>query len=302
MAVSTLDDSYHFFDKQKHENASQYPHSHAGLVAVVVAVFRRVRLVRTAVLVIVAMVVAVMMVRGQRVGNEVQERVAQQSAGREAQQHLQEGLLLVFVLDGNEEEHEKRQHADGHGGAERLDPESGVGRHGRHVGRAVMVMVFVVVVVVVVVVVPVVMVPVAQAQFRQAEEHGREQQRPADVLAPLFGRRRHGGYRACGEQDWRRFPAVVVGGSRLRYNRTSRHVRLVVMSREQYDCGRTDDGDKPGERRVTAKFLIVSSAAYETTCAAGGVTAGGRVISDNGVVRRAIARSSPCAAAAPAWN
>lgn len=198
MAVPAFDDSYHFFDEQKHQNTGQYPHSHPGLVAVVVvvAVSRRVRVVRTAVLVIVAVivatVVAVVMVRGQRVGNEVQERVAQQSAGREAQQYLQEGLVLVFILDGYEEEHAKRQHADGHGGAQRLCPESGIDRHRRHVGRGLTAMVVFVVLVTVVVMVLVLVVSVAQAQFRQAEEHEREQQCPADVLTPLFGRQRHG--------------------------------------------------------------------------------------------------------------
>lgn len=200
MAVFALDDSDQFLDEQKQQDAGQYPRSHAGLAAVVVAVFRRVRAVHAAELLAVAVLVAVavVIVRGQRVGDEVQERVAQQPAGREAQQYLQERLVLVFVLDGYEEQHEKRQHADGHGGAQRLGPERGVDRHRAAVVVVVsafvvlVVSVFVVVRVIVVVVVVVVVVPVAQAQFRQAQEHEREQERPAHVLGPLLGRRRHG--------------------------------------------------------------------------------------------------------------
>jgi len=90
--------------------------------------------------------------------------------------------VFVFVVDGYEEQHEKRQHANGHGGRQCFGPERRVDDRRRHgIGGMVIVMVIVIVVMV---------VSVAQTEFRQSEEHKREYQRPANVLDAFL--RQHG--------------------------------------------------------------------------------------------------------------
>lgn len=93
--------------------------------------------------------------------------------------------MFVLVVDGYEEQHEKRQHANGHGGRQCFGPEHRVDDRRRH-GLGGMVMVIVVMVIVIVVMV----VSVAQTEFRQSEEHKREYQRPANVLDAFL--RQHG--------------------------------------------------------------------------------------------------------------
>lgn len=85
--------------------------------------FRRMRIDATMAMVVMMMVgMTVVMVRGQRMRNQVQESVAQQSAGRKAQEYFQERMVFVFVFNGYEEEHQKWQNADGHGGQQRFCP------------------------------------------------------------------------------------------------------------------------------------------------------------------------------------
>jgi len=86
--------------------------------------------------------------------------------------------VLVLVVDGYEEEHEKRQHANGHGGRQRFRPKRQV--DARRLGVCVMAVV-------------VVMVTVARAQFRQTQEYGHEQQRPANVPDIFLGQLHDGG-------------------------------------------------------------------------------------------------------------
>lgn len=134
MTVTTFNDSNHFLDEQEHQYASQDPQTYSDLVVVVVNGFaRRWRFDTTVLAVAVTVIVMMMMmviVRVQRVRDQVQKRVAQQSAGRETQEYLQERLVFVLVVDGYEEQHEKRQHADGHRGRQRFDPQHRVGDHG----------------------------------------------------------------------------------------------------------------------------------------------------------------------------
>lgn len=94
--------------------------------------FRRMRIGATMTVVVMMMAVVVVMmvvvvmtvvtVRGQRMRNQVQESVAQQAAGRKAQEYFQESMVFVFVFNGYEEEHEKWQNADGHGRRQRFYP------------------------------------------------------------------------------------------------------------------------------------------------------------------------------------
>lgn len=92
--------------------------------------FGRMRIGATMAMVVMMMVVMMMVmvvmtvvtVRGQRMRNQVQESVAQQAAGRKAQEYFQESMVFVFVFNGYEEEHEKRQNADGHGRRQRFYP------------------------------------------------------------------------------------------------------------------------------------------------------------------------------------
>jgi len=185
MTVTVFNDSNHFLDEQEHQYAGQYPQAYCDLVIVVVGDFGRGRFDTTvlAVMVVAMMMVVVVVVvvfeRGQRVRDQVQERVAQQSAGREAQEYLEERLVFVLVVDGYEEQYEKRQHADGHGGRQRSDPQHRVGDRGRRVPVPV------------VVVVTVVLVTVARAERRQRQEHEREQQHPANVHQETSDGRRH---------------------------------------------------------------------------------------------------------------
>lgn len=132
-----------------------------------------------AMIVVVIVLMAVMVVGGQRMGDQVQERVSQQSAGREAQEYFQERLVFVFVFDGNEEEYEERQDAYGHGGRQRFYPQHRIDGRGLRLGVAV------------VMVATVVVVTVARAHFRKSQEDHREQQRPANVLQAFLGHR-HG--------------------------------------------------------------------------------------------------------------
>jgi len=87
MTVTTFYHSDHFLDEQKHQYAGQDPQSHSGFVAVVVGVLRR-RRVGTTVFGVVVVVMVVVVVSGQGMRDQVQERIAQQSAGRETQQYL----------------------------------------------------------------------------------------------------------------------------------------------------------------------------------------------------------------------
>lgn len=86
--------------------------------------FRRMRIGATMAMAVMMMVVVmtVVIVRGQRMRNQVQESVAQQSAGCKAQKYFQERMVFVFVFNGYEEKHEKWQHANGHGRRQRFYP------------------------------------------------------------------------------------------------------------------------------------------------------------------------------------
>lgn len=77
MSMTISDDSNHFLNKQKHEYTAQNPQTHCGLVSMIVVATRRMR-IDTALMVVI---VIVMVVWGQRVWDQVQERVTQQSAG-----------------------------------------------------------------------------------------------------------------------------------------------------------------------------------------------------------------------------
>lgn len=186
MAVTSFDDSDHFLNKQKYQYTGQDPQPHSGFVTVVMGVFW----FGTTVTVVMMMVISgsVMVVRGQRMRDQVQKSVAQQSAGGEAEQDLQERLVFFLVLDGYEEEYEERQHADGDGGRQRFHPQHrvGAGRLGGGVEMVVMTMMMVAVVMAVAVA-----VTVTRAQFRQTQEDGHEQQGPTDVPHALLGYR-HG--------------------------------------------------------------------------------------------------------------
>lgn len=92
--------------------------------------------------------------------------------------------MFVLVVDGYEEQYEKRQHADDYGGRQRSNPQHRVGDHGWWHGWTVTVMVVTVVVVMV-------MVTVARTECRQRQKHEREQQRPENVLQETFDGRRH---------------------------------------------------------------------------------------------------------------
>lgn len=86
--------------------------------------------------------------------------------------------MFVLVVDGYEEQHKKRQHANGHGGRQCFGPEHRVDdRRGHGLGGMVIVVI-------------VMVVSVAQTEFRQSEEHEREYQRPANVLDAFL--RQHG--------------------------------------------------------------------------------------------------------------
>lgn len=86
------------------------------------------------------------------------------------------------MVDWYEEEHEKRHHANGHGGRQRFGPQ----RQVEHWRLRLDVIVAVIVVAVTVIVM---MVAVTRTQLRQSEKDEREQQQPADVLEALL--RRH---------------------------------------------------------------------------------------------------------------
>lgn len=66
MAMATFDDTDNFLDKQKRQNAGQNPYAHPGLFAVVMGFFHR----GTALFTVVVVVVMVM-VRGQRMWDQV---------------------------------------------------------------------------------------------------------------------------------------------------------------------------------------------------------------------------------------
>lgn len=83
MTVTTFNDSNHFLDEQEHQYAGQDPQTYSDLVVMVVSGFARWRF-DAAILAVVVMMIMVF-VRKQRVRDQVQERVAQQSARRETQ-------------------------------------------------------------------------------------------------------------------------------------------------------------------------------------------------------------------------
>lgn len=92
--------------------------------------------------------------------------------------------MFVFVIDGYEEEYEKGEDANGHGGGQGFDPQHVVEGHLFRTGVVVVIVMMVVVMVIIV-------VSVAQTHFRQSQEHEDEQKRPANVFNAFLGRR-HG--------------------------------------------------------------------------------------------------------------
>lgn len=176
MTVTAFDDANYFLNKQEHQYAGQNPQTYSDFVIMIVGIFWRRRFGATILAVVVLVMMMMMMfVWGQRVRDQMQERVTQQSARRETQEYLQKRLVFVIVVDGYEEQYEKRQHADGHGGRQRPDPQHRVGDHESRLGGTVVVMMIVVMT-----------VPVARTEFWQRQQNEREQQWPVNVFQETF--------------------------------------------------------------------------------------------------------------------
>lgn len=135
--------------------------------------------------------------------------------------------MFVVVFDWYEEEHQKRQYANGHSRGQRFNPQHQVVRHCFRFGVFVPFAVAVAVAVVVIMV----MVTVARTQFWQREKNEREQQRPGEVFENLFGQhRRHREICTSPEVFYRWFPADRgVGGEAA----AASIVRLSVITCEQ---------------------------------------------------------------------
>jgi hypothetical protein len=120
MAVSVrvaiaLQIPHQLLHEQKGHDTGEHPQTDGDLIAVIVsamAVGVRVR---------VRMLVTAVIVRVERVRDQVKKRVAQKTARRKGEQHLQQGLILgTAAVDRNEEEDDEGSEADEQSGPARV--------------------------------------------------------------------------------------------------------------------------------------------------------------------------------------
>lgn len=71
----------------------------------------------------VSMAALLLLLRHQRVRNQMQEGVAEQAAGGEAEQHLQQRLVLLRVVQRDEHQQQERRQRDQRGRTQRSDPD-----------------------------------------------------------------------------------------------------------------------------------------------------------------------------------
>uniref|UniRef100_A0A6B0V067 Secreted protein n=1 Tax=Ixodes ricinus TaxID=34613 RepID=A0A6B0V067_IXORI len=105
--VATLDHAHELLDHQERQDAGENPEPHAHVVGAVSVAFVSVVVVSVAVGCVVLVAV-----RHQGVRDEVEERVAQQSARSEAEQHLEQRFVARPAVDRDKEEDHERRDAD----------------------------------------------------------------------------------------------------------------------------------------------------------------------------------------------
>lgn len=125
MSVSSggflLDQPDALFHCQKNNDSGQYPESNAHIVTVAVLFFS-LSVVAMAVTMTVA-ILPMMAVRLDRVGNQVQESIAQQSTRGEGEQRLQPWLHFLGVIQRNCKQDKERGGANQQGRTQRVDPD-----------------------------------------------------------------------------------------------------------------------------------------------------------------------------------
>lgn len=120
MTVATLDHADKLLDHKESEDARKHPQTHAHVMRPVRMVVAMGMVVAMSVSVAMAVSVAVGMalsgsfvgVRHERVGDEVEEGIAQQATRGEAKEYLQQRLVARARVNRNEEQDEKRRHTD----------------------------------------------------------------------------------------------------------------------------------------------------------------------------------------------
>mmetsp|Transcript_32616 Transcript_32616/g.85398 ORF Transcript_32616/g.85398 Transcript_32616/m.85398 type:complete len:275 (+) Transcript_32616:2153-2977(+) len=112
---------HQLFHNHKGQNSAEGPQPNDHLLCMVMPV------VTVAVAVVMVVPTARVVVRIHGVGDQVQQRVSQQPAGRKSKQHLQERLGGLGVREWDEQQHDGRGCRDDDGGGDGLAPDDGLG-------------------------------------------------------------------------------------------------------------------------------------------------------------------------------
>ena len=111
MSVGSLSESHKLFNCQKRDDSSQYPQTNYHILHVVMSMFMAIAMVFVAVTMVfvavgvvshmivfsVMMVFSVVTVRGNSMGNEMQESITQEAPRSETQENLEKSRVLLGI-------------------------------------------------------------------------------------------------------------------------------------------------------------------------------------------------------------